>query len=123
MHRIKEISRGLLDEKLKESSVPLEDMESKRDIMSIIVRSHKAQIEAEEAANAKSQTPNANIYKMTDEMMMDQVLTFLGAGHETTASGLAWVRLYGSSEHGGNAYDVLTDSLLARCEPRGSEEA
>ncbi|KAG6866189.1 hypothetical protein C0991_007739 [Blastosporella zonata] len=29
-------------------------------------------------------------YAMSDKAMMEQVLTFLGAGHETTASGLAW---------------------------------
>jgi len=29
-------------------------------------------------------------YRMSDQELMEQVLTFLGAGHETTASGISW---------------------------------
>jgi len=47
--------------------------------MSILVRARKADLDSKTGG-----------YAMSDEAMMDQVLTFLGAGHETTASGLAW---------------------------------
>jgi len=90
----------MLREKMRDSTVTLSDSEAKRDIMSLLVRARKADVDIK-----------TDGYAMSDEAMMDQVvrfpystlkkylfisnllpqLTFLGAGHETTASGLAWV--------------------------------
>ncbi|EGO03799.1 hypothetical protein SERLA73DRAFT_69628 [Serpula lacrymans var. lacrymans S7.3] len=76
MHRIKTISRQMLAEKTADLAVAASDTEAKRDIMSLLVRARTAD--------------KGEGYQMSDTAMMDQVLTFLGAGHETTASGLAW---------------------------------
>ncbi|KAF8587077.1 cytochrome P450, partial [Ramaria rubella] len=75
MHRIKTVSGEILREKLAEAD-SLRDSESKRDIMSLLVRARM---------NEKEES-----YKMSDRDLMEQILTFLGAGHETTASGLSW---------------------------------
>ncbi|KIY66762.1 cytochrome P450 [Cylindrobasidium torrendii FP15055 ss-10] len=82
MNRIKRVSADLLAEKVADASL-VSDNDSKKDIMSILVRARKAGME-------KKPGSAADDYVMTDQEMMDQVLTFLGAGHETTASGLAW---------------------------------
>ncbi|KDR66172.1 hypothetical protein GALMADRAFT_148080 [Galerina marginata CBS 339.88] len=79
MHRIRKVSAKMLQDKMQDFAVPISDSESKRDIMSILVRARKADLDSK-----------AGGYAMSDEAMMDQVLTFLAAGHETTASGLAW---------------------------------
>ncbi|KAF9441620.1 cytochrome P450 [Macrolepiota fuliginosa MF-IS2] len=81
MHRIREISREMLEEKMRDSEGHATEMdrERKKDIMSLLVRARKESLESEPGG-----------WSMGDEAMMDQVLTFLGAGHETTASGLAW---------------------------------
>ncbi|KAF5367336.1 hypothetical protein D9615_010281 [Tricholomella constricta] len=79
MHRIKQVSAGILAEKMRDSAVAASDTEAKRDIMSLLVRARKADTEKDKGA-----------YTLSDNAMMEQVLTFLGAGHETTASGLAW---------------------------------
>ncbi|PPQ67620.1 hypothetical protein CVT26_006830 [Gymnopilus dilepis] len=79
MRRVRKVSATMLQDKLRDSAVPISDSETKRDIMSILVRARKADLDSQ-----------AGGYAMSDEAMMDQVLTFLGAGHETTASGLAW---------------------------------
>ncbi|PPQ78897.1 hypothetical protein CVT25_002385 [Psilocybe cyanescens] len=79
MHRIRAVSSQMLDDKMRDSAVPISDSETKRDIMSLLVRARKADMDSK-----------AGGYAMSDKAMMDQVLTFLGAGHETTASGLAW---------------------------------
>ncbi|KAH8110546.1 cytochrome P450 [Phellopilus nigrolimitatus] len=50
----------------------------KKDVMSLLVQARMRE------------TNEGPGYRMSDGMMMEQVLTFLGAGHETTASGLAW---------------------------------
>ncbi|TFK73628.1 cytochrome P450 [Pluteus cervinus] len=78
MYTIKKISAKMLQEKIQDSSVAISDMEAKKDIMSLLVRARKADLE------------KGGDHAMSDKAMMDQVLTFLGAGHETTASGLAW---------------------------------
>ncbi|KAK0202604.1 cytochrome P450 [Desarmillaria ectypa] len=80
MHRIRKISRQILSEKMKdleESGISTNDMHAKKDIMSLLMRAR---------ANETDQLG----YAMSDNIMVDQVLTFLGAGHETTASGLTW---------------------------------
>ncbi|KAF9567301.1 cytochrome P450 [Agrocybe pediades] len=79
MYRIRRISRQMLEEKLKDSNLILNDSDAKKDIMSILVRARKAELDGGKGG-----------YAMSDQAMMDQVLTFLGAGHETTASGLTW---------------------------------
>lgn len=76
MYRIKQISKQILLEKAQDN-VGLEDTAAKRDVMSLLVRAQS--------------TNKSEGYHMSEEAMIDQVLTFLGAGHETTASGLAWV--------------------------------
>lgn len=81
MRRIKQISAGMLQEKIVEAeAVGANDFAAKRDIMSLLVRARQA-----EKGLVKG------TYAMSDQAMMDQVLTFLGAGHETTATGLSWV--------------------------------
>ncbi|KAF8875065.1 cytochrome P450 [Infundibulicybe gibba] len=79
MYRIRRISTRMLQDKMQDSAVTLSDTDAKRDIMSLLVRARMADL-------AKDKTA----YAMSDEAMVDQVLTFLGAGHETTASGLTW---------------------------------
>ncbi|SJL03784.1 related to Cytochrome P450 [Armillaria ostoyae] len=74
------ISRQILSEKIKdleESGISADDMHAKRDIMSLLMR-------------ARANDTEQRGYAMSDNIMVDQVLTFLGAGHETTASGLTW---------------------------------
>ncbi|KAJ7057867.1 cytochrome P450 [Mycena amicta] len=78
MHQIRKISATMLREKTTDLSVAPEDTTTKKDIMSLLVRSRKADLDA------------GVLDTMSDKAMVDQVLTFLGAGHETTASGLSW---------------------------------
>lgn len=94
MYRIKQVSSKMLEEKVADAAISASDTVAKRDIMSLLVRARIAD--------------KGDGYQMSDRAMMDQVvcvinvirginliyifkLTFLGAGHETTASGLAWV--------------------------------
>ncbi|PPQ77754.1 hypothetical protein CVT25_011188 [Psilocybe cyanescens] len=79
MYRIRKLSARMLEEKMRDSNMVLNDSDAKRDIMSILVRARKAELDGGKGG-----------YAMSDRAMMDQVLTFLGAGHETTASGLTW---------------------------------
>lgn len=66
--------------------------------MSLLVRARMA---ASTSGTARGKGAGATVeYQMSDGAMMDQVLTFLGAGHETTASGLAWVRSFPSFSYG-----------------------
>ncbi|KAF8978971.1 cytochrome P450 [Cyathus striatus] len=81
MHAIRIISSNMLKEKMNDAELMLADIDAKRDIMSILVRARKAEMDGGKGG-----------YAMSDRAMMDQVLTFLGAGHETTASGLTWVQ-------------------------------
>lgn len=60
MHRIKAISAKMLAEKMADSGVSTSDMDTKRDIMSLLV---KARI-----------TDTEESYKMSDKAMMDQVV-------------------------------------------------
>lgn len=92
MRRIRAVSGQLLSQKIAESAgISPEDSASKKDIMSLLVRAraNEEKVKADsvlekDAANSMSD------YRMSNEEMMEQVLTFLGAGHETTASGLSW---------------------------------
>ncbi|KAI0041379.1 cytochrome P450 [Auriscalpium vulgare] len=76
LYRLRRVSRKMLAEKLADSAVNVDDFSAKKDIMSLLVR----------ARNGETKDG----YKLSDEALVDQVLTFLGAGHETTASGLSW---------------------------------
>ncbi|KAJ7624701.1 cytochrome P450 [Roridomyces roridus] len=71
-YRIRNISRQMLREKM---AAP-DDTSTKKDIMSLLVR---AALVSESDAAA-----------IDDRAMVDQVLTFLTAGHETTATSLSW---------------------------------
>ncbi|KAF8868304.1 cytochrome P450 [Infundibulicybe gibba] len=98
MHRIKRISSEILQEKLADS-IRVSDTDAKRDIMSLLVRARKADLAHEKGA-----------YAMSDQAMMDQVLTFLGAGHETTASGLAWTLWFLANDQ--TSQDRLRDEVI-----------
>ncbi|KAJ3822431.1 cytochrome P450 [Lentinula raphanica] len=89
MHRIKAVSASILREKLKEAEYleNNEDRTAKKDIMSLLVRARRAD---QKAKGPKGGVSESVPYAMSDSEMMDQVLTFLGAGHDTTASGLVW---------------------------------
>lgn len=100
MHTIKRISREILSEKMRESldsgiTEGDSELHGKKDIMSILVRARTSEVEGQ--------------YKMSDAAMVNQVLTFLGAGHETTASGLAWTLwLLAQDQH---SQDKLRDEM------------
>ncbi|KAJ3722531.1 cytochrome P450 [Lentinula raphanica] len=89
MHRIKAVSASILREKLKDAEYleNNEDRTAKKDIMSLLVRARRAD---QKAKGPKGGVSESVPYAMSDSEMMDQVLTFLGAGHDTTASGLVW---------------------------------
>ncbi|KAJ7204593.1 cytochrome P450 [Mycena rebaudengoi] len=72
MHTIRGLSRAMLADR----SVAPDDTATKKDIMSLLLEG--------------TETEHRDGYTMSDEAMVDTVLTFLGAGHETTASGLSW---------------------------------
>ncbi|KAJ7779217.1 cytochrome P450 [Mycena metata] len=77
LYRIRAISRELLRAKTADLSVSPDDMTTKKDIMSLLVKAKKTAMDAGEDS-------------MSDQAMLDQMLTFLAAGHETTATGLSW---------------------------------
>ncbi|KAL1754073.1 cytochrome P450 [Schizophyllum commune] len=81
-YRIRRIAETILQERMREATATIasdKDKTARRDLMSILVRARQADLEKD-----------STVYAMSDRAMVDQVLTFLGAGHETTASGLAW---------------------------------
>lgn len=65
MYRIRKISTQMLGEKMKESNL-LNDSDAKRDIMSILVRARKAELNGGKGG-----------YAMSDRAMMDQVVSIL----------------------------------------------
>jgi cytochrome P450 len=71
LYRIRTISREMLRSKTADLSVSPDDTTTKKDIMSLLVRARKADLDADPTADA-----------MSDTAMVDQVLTFLAAGHE-----------------------------------------
>ncbi|PWN46321.1 cytochrome P450 [Ceraceosorus guamensis] len=82
LSRIKQISQEMLDQKLAEAKAlrkaggnEFEASGGKVDVFSLLV---------------KASLDEKSSYRMNAEMIQNQVLTFLGAGHETTASGAAW---------------------------------
>ncbi|KAI0271653.1 cytochrome P450 [Gloeopeniophorella convolvens] len=74
-HRLRAIARKILEERLA-GVVSVEDSSTKKDIMTLLIR----------ARSGDEKTG----HQMSDEDLVDHMLTFLGAGHETTASGLSW---------------------------------
>ncbi|KJA18896.1 hypothetical protein HYPSUDRAFT_69561 [Hypholoma sublateritium FD-334 SS-4] len=84
MERIRAVAAVMLSQKMAAAAAVQEDGEAQRDIMSLLVRARLSEARGALKAGA------GPVYAMSDTAMMDQVLTFLGAGHETTASGLAW---------------------------------
>lgn len=63
MHKIKHISALILKEKTSDTAVTVSDTEAKRDIMSLLVRARKADLEKDDT-----------VYTMSDKAMMDQVV-------------------------------------------------
>ena len=66
MYRIRKISAQMLEEKMKDSNLTLNDSDAKRDIMSILVRARKAELDGGKGG-----------YAMSDRAMMDQVVSIL----------------------------------------------
>ena len=64
MHRIKSVSATILREKMQDMAVPVSDMNAKRDIMSLLVRARKADLDKDK-----------DVYAMSDRAMMDQVVS------------------------------------------------
>ncbi|KZT23874.1 cytochrome P450 [Neolentinus lepideus HHB14362 ss-1] len=82
--RIRVICAEILASKIAESAVVgSSDTASKKDIMSLLLTARTSEDKEQGQAS-----PSA--YRMSDRELIEQMLTFLGAGHETTASGLAW---------------------------------
>ncbi|KDR81081.1 hypothetical protein GALMADRAFT_91777 [Galerina marginata CBS 339.88] len=75
---IRKISAQILRDKQEDSA---SDLESKRDVLSLILRAGKADSELDSTAEK---------ILMSGKSMVDQVSTFLSAGHKTTSAGLAW---------------------------------
>jgi len=78
MRRIRTASTQILKERTDETAalIAAGDSTLRKDVMSLLVEARLRE--------------SKDGFKMDDSMMMEQFLTFLGAGHETTASGLAW---------------------------------
>ncbi|KAH7927163.1 cytochrome P450 [Leucogyrophana mollusca] len=77
MHRIRVIAERMLDERIAElEAAPFDDAPQTKDLMSIILQSRSAE--------------KAEGYQSSTAEMVDHILTFLGAGHDTTASSLTW---------------------------------
>ncbi|KAI0059656.1 cytochrome P450 [Artomyces pyxidatus] len=78
LYRLRRVAKQLLAEKMAEADADTDDKgPMKKDIMSLLVR-----------ASRRDKTESG--YRLSDDALIDQVLTFLGAGHETVASGISW---------------------------------
>lgn len=82
MHRIKAISRIILDEKLEDTAVGADDMHTKKDIMSLLVKARMSEANRDSATDAKepggrSSETGPSGYRMSDEMIMNQVVSRL----------------------------------------------
>jgi hypothetical protein len=64
MYRIKRVSATILREKMQDMTVTVSDMNAKRDIMSLLVRARKADLDKDKG-----------VYAMSDQAMMDQVVS------------------------------------------------
>jgi hypothetical protein len=65
MYRIKRVSAAILREKTQDTTVAVSDMNTKRDIMSLLVRARKADLDKDKG-----------VYAMSDRAMMDQVVSY-----------------------------------------------
>lgn len=79
MYRVRHVSASMLDTKLEEARQLKKVGDSqgggKVDVLSLLV---------------KASMDDQSSYRMSTDMIQAQVLTFLAAGHETTASSMAW---------------------------------
>jgi hypothetical protein len=66
MHRIKRVSAAILREKMEDTAVAMSDMNAKRDIMTLLVRARKADLDKDKG-----------VYAMSDEVMMAQVVSLI----------------------------------------------
>lgn len=96
MRIINRLSSEMLAQKMREllpefEAIHPNDMElaGKKDVMSLLVRA-RAEYEKQQQEKKEGAESEAAGYGMNQQAMLDQVLTFLSAGHETTSSGLAW---------------------------------
>lgn len=84
MNRDMDISRGIIVDKateiIQEKQSQAEMNTGGKDIISLIARDNKKLQDKGEAG-------------LSFETMRDQIMTFLGAGHDTTATGIAWTLL------------------------------
>lgn len=65
MYRIKRVSEAILREKMQDTAVVASDMDTKRDIMSLLVRARKADLDKDKG-----------VYAMSDQAMRDQVVSY-----------------------------------------------
>lgn len=81
MNHDMEVSRGIIVDKaseiIKEKQTESEQNMGSKDIMALIVKDNKKLHEKGEKG-------------LSFETIRDQIMTFLGAGHDTTATGIAW---------------------------------
>ncbi|KAH7927161.1 cytochrome P450 [Leucogyrophana mollusca] len=75
-NRLRAIAKQILDERIAELKVAPSDAPLKKDLMSIIVQSRFSE--------------KAEGYHSSVDGMVQHILTFLGAGHDTIASSLTW---------------------------------
>ncbi|KAH8998336.1 cytochrome P450 [Lactarius hatsudake] len=97
LDNVRIFSRGLI----KQST----DKGDGNDIMSVLLR-----------ANASSSPKN----KMTDDEMVDQIATFLSAGHGTTAKALTWY-FYAIAKHPETQVRIREEIALVRARAAGGE--
>ncbi|KAF9476118.1 cytochrome P450 [Pholiota conissans] len=90
METIRRVVSGMLSKKKADSSGLQEDAEVQGDIMNILLQTQMRIRAQRESVKAPIATGIQAVNGMNDEEIVNQVLTFLSAGHETTASGLAW---------------------------------
>ncbi|KAJ7197038.1 cytochrome P450 [Mycena pura] len=79
MHRIRKISREILRAKTTDLNVPPDDVSTKQNILSLMVRAQKAELDANPVAEV-----------MSDMAMVEHAFTFLITGHEPIAMSLTW---------------------------------
>jgi hypothetical protein len=75
MHRIRKVSREILRAKTANLSVPLDDKSTKQDIMSLIVRAHEAELDANPVAEVMSYPPSTPSGSYSRRRMCGQFLS------------------------------------------------
>ncbi|SNX86849.1 related to Cytochrome P450 [Melanopsichium pennsylvanicum] len=97
MHRIKKVSKEILYKQLNSGERAAQ------------VGSFKAIIDIIEETHLSENDGKPKTLKQAEQDMITQVLTFLGAGHETTASGVSWT-LWNLATH-----PEIQDKLRKEC--------